>query len=363
MAPALRSAVVCLALSSLAVAGCASDTSTDDDTEEGEDALFGHAAPPIFSLPTKIARAKHPFVLVHAFNGSSTNSWSFNGVAKALRENGQFVWEADIQPYNETPKRADQLALELTKARTAFCAERASRDAGCFDHTKVHMIGHSQGGLDARWVAAHGYGEHTASVTTIGAPHRGTPIGDAGLRALDLPGVDLVADAAFVLLGLTRARSDLARDTKVRAAIYWLSEQRARDPANDIPNVPGVYYQSWAGIATKEGKTPADLSACEGKVFGEPGIAAKFHIPLDLHFVPLQGAFSRPEHVPNDGHIPVTSAKWGDFQGCVPADHLDLIGRPASQHDERPNRTGFDHIVFYRLLAHRLALRDAESGP
>ena len=31
--------------------------------------------------------------------------------------------------------------------------------------------------------------------------------------------------------------------------------------------------------------------------------------------------------VANDGLVPVESAKWGTFLGCVPADHLDEIGQ------------------------------------
>ena len=41
-------------------------------------------------------------------------------------------------------------------------------------------------------------------------------------------------------------------------------------------------------------------------------------------FVPLIPLFPDSESS-NDGHIPVESAKWGNFRGCIPADHLDLV--------------------------------------
>ena len=35
--------------------------------------------------------------------------------------------------------------------------------------------------------------------------------------------------------------------------------------------------------------------------------------------------------VAHDGLVPVQSAKWGTFLGCVPADHLDEIGQIAGR--------------------------------
>jgi pimeloyl-ACP methyl ester carboxylesterase len=45
----------------------------------------------------------------------------------------------------------------------------------CPPGTKVHLIAHSRGGMDARWVIAQpGMAERIASLTTIGTAHRGT---------------------------------------------------------------------------------------------------------------------------------------------------------------------------------------------
>lgn len=49
------------------------------------------------------------------------------------------------------------------------------------NHSKVHIIGHSMGGLDARHMIVHDYNgmaEKVASLTTIGTPHLGTSVAE-----------------------------------------------------------------------------------------------------------------------------------------------------------------------------------------
>ncbi|MCA8981013.1 MAG: hypothetical protein KDC14_13380, partial [Planctomycetes bacterium] len=51
----------------------------------------------------------------------------------------------------------------------------------------------------------------------------------------------------------------------------------------------------------------------------------------------------------SDGMIAVESAKWGDFRGCVPADHYDVIGQIG---DRGPDPiSGFDAANFYVNIA------------
>lgn len=52
--------------------------------------------------------------------------------------------------------------------------------------TRVHIIAHSMGGLDARWVIAKGgMADRVGSLTTIATPHRGTSLGDLAYRLRD----------------------------------------------------------------------------------------------------------------------------------------------------------------------------------
>lgn len=53
--------------------------------------------------------------------------------------------------------------------------------------TRAHIVAHSMGGLDARWVIAQeGMAEKIASLTTIATPHRGTTLGDLAYDELPI---------------------------------------------------------------------------------------------------------------------------------------------------------------------------------
>ncbi len=68
----------------------------------------------------------------------------------------------------------------LIRYRLARTVERARRESGA----KVHLIGHSLGGMIARSVAAQMPGD-IASVTTLAAPFRGTKMHQSVLHAAD----------------------------------------------------------------------------------------------------------------------------------------------------------------------------------
>lgn len=293
-----------------------------------------------------------PVVLVHAFHATTTNSWSMDPVANELRKSGAKVVLASVSPYAGTPVRAAELGKEIDRVLDEHCARPASESkSSCLAHTKVHLVGHSQGGLDARYVVGKlGYGSKVASVTTLGAPHEGTPLGDAALRLLRDPRVRSETpepDAAF-----SREMSSFvstvggARLGGLKDAFYWLSEARAKNPQDRIPDLPTVHYESWAGVATSDGSLPS-LAACEGSASFPTRRAGELDGLADfVRFESVRSVFDAA-HSPNDGHIPVASARYPvgsearwDFRGCVPADHLDLIGRPEGQRESNRTKTG-----------------------
>src|SRR5688572_10749864 len=127
----------------LAPSGCASETAQDDDnTGSGEDD-FAQIGPE----PTGSA-SRHAIVLAHGFNGSDANGWSFYKVEDALERDGHVVKEANVQPYAGIEARSKELAKHVDLAM-----EECKRKQGC-DASKVHIIAHSMGGLDSRYLIA-----------------------------------------------------------------------------------------------------------------------------------------------------------------------------------------------------------------
>ncbi len=56
---------------------------------------------------------------------------------------------------------------------------------------------------------------------------------------------------------------------------------------------------------------------------------------------------------PHDGVVPIDSARWGQFLGCLPTDHLDMTRAGAKLADE----LDLDLVAFYRQAAARVAAR------
>lgn len=294
------------------------------------------------------AATRYPIVLAHGFDASPTNRWGFRGVAEALRADGHQVSVATVPPYNSPEVRGRYLAAEIDDALELTGADR------------VNVIAHSMGGLDARHaIGSLGYGDRVASLTTIASPHRGSHVADVFLGVLDgverlAPGDDRwlgqLLDGAVTLWG--RTFSELADDTDFRAALEGISEANAERFAADNPDDPRVHYQSWAGVSSIFGRLGrgGHGEACGDAYLHHDGTTDV----LDATLLPF-GWFTGHGLAldANDGMATVESARWGEFRGCIPADHLDEVGQVG---DEGPDRhTGFDHLRFYRNVAFDLA--------
>lgn len=327
------------------VAGCDAETAPATEAESSDLREADPLGPEPAGAPTR-----HPIVLAHGFDASPTNRWGFYRVAEALRADGHVVIEAIVPPYDAPEVRGEHLADQID----------AVLDGGA---EKVNLVAHSMGGLDARHVIAPrasegeaggglGYGDVVASLTTIASPHHGSPVADVMLDVLD--GLHADDDLVNALASAWGIRfNELADDSDVRAALLGISERRSAGFAAENPDDPRVFVQSWAGVSSVLGvKNPKDRGACDDEALGDFRKADRMNATL----VPMAAVVARGlDLVPNDGMVSVESAKYGEFRGCIPADHLDEVGQ--TRHDRHDARTGFDHVRFYRNLAFELAAK------
>ncbi|HWM88679.1 MAG TPA: triacylglycerol lipase, partial [Kofleriaceae bacterium] len=272
---------------------------------------------------TSLARSPLPIVLLHGaagFDQIGPLDYYFRVVDDLLDE-GQQVFTTQVAPLQTIDVRAEQLAEQID----AILDETGAGS--------VHLIAHSQGGLDARFlISSLGYGDRVATLTTISTPHQGSRVADVALGILPGGAEDALGFLIDLLVGAVAGG-----EQDVVGQLYQLTEEYAATFNAENPDDPRVEYYSVAGVTqTNPFANPFKNDLCE------PLLLAGFAL---LH--PLG---------PNDGLVSVESAQHGQLLGTMPADHLDEVGQFFGT-----TALGFDHRDFYVELAGFLT--DPEAPP
>ncbi len=243
------------------------------------------------------ARAIHPVVLAHGILGfdemriAGTRIEYFRGVANALSRFGIQVYCPKVPPASTISVRAQHLAKFIQE----------------LDTKKVNIIAHSMGGLDARYaLSCLNLAEHVCSLTTIGTPHRGSPLADLGAEILDKK------FGLKTLLALFNVDSSVFYDFKLEK----MAEFNQR-----VTNLKEVFYSSIVGVTEDSSKVN--------------GLLLPSYLFLKQHI----GA--------NDGLVPRDSQKWGEVIAEVEADHWGQVGWSKY----------FDACAFYEELVRELSGR------
>ncbi len=290
------------------------------------------------------AGAKHstrfPIILIHGFNAGPSTSFA-DQIPETLRADGDAVFTLTLPPFQSVEERAKVIASQLEAIMVKTGA------------SKVNLVGHSQGGLDARYlVSSMGWGDRVASVTTLATPHRGSPLADMALAAP--AGADAYGTAIARWLGHRVHDSPMAESADFRGNAKSLSVAGASQFNTANPNVPGVFYQSWAGVSSVMGDAKPGQKGTETVDPQQQAGTGGDHLNPLMYPAAMMMAAKAPGQ-PNDGVVTVDSAKWGQFNGVLPADHLDLEGVGGFDSDKQ--RTGFDPRAFYVRMARDLAKR------
>ena len=266
----------------------------------------------------------YPIVLSHGFFGFDTFAGLdfltyYFEVKGDLAAHGELeVFTPTVDPFNDSMTRSLQLERQIEQILAMTGA------------AKVNVIAHSQGGLDTRLVA-HRRPELIASGITVSTPHRGTPVSDLVSRGLQDPQARSAVDA-LVNLAASRLWSTATAASSITAALAQFETSRMTAFNTQVTDAPGIPYFSVAGRSALR-RSPDLCNASDGT---RPPFIRSFDGEVDpinpmLDATQLIISPNAFDPVSNDGLVPVESAKWGTFLGCIPADHLDEIGQIGGQ--------------------------------
>ncbi len=224
---------------------------------------------------------------VYDFGLLSDRLHYFRGIGSYLRKHGYEVYHSNVSFAADVETRARDLKREIQKIQ-----RKSGKD-------KVHIIAHSMGGLDARYMIVNeGMEEAVISLTTIGTPHLGTPMADFVISK----GVDKLIGLFKMFINLEGISS-----TTTYAVRYFNQHAEAAEAENK------VFYQTYSSYQDRD------------RVF------FLFQMSYDIVY--------EAEGI-NDGLVSVTSQTWVDelkgnrgirkpivhHEFPFKADHLEQVG-------------------------------------
>jgi triacylglycerol lipase len=196
----------------------------------------------------------------------------FNGVASHLQQHGFEVYKTSVRFAAGAGVRARDLRQEILRV-----LEQSQQE-------KVHIIGHSMGGLDARhMIVDEEMADKVASLTTIGTPHLGTSFAEWGLSH---GGHEAVAALRQIVdlegfLTLTRtARATFNERVRNREATNGVV-YRTYASHQEQHRVFAPIQFSWGIIFDEEGENdglvPAQSQAWMGELVSDEGVVKPVH--------------------------------------------------------------------------------------
>ncbi len=264
----------------------------------------------------------YPIVLSHGILGWDDAQTSpfikyWGGMDEYLRSQGADVLTPGSTAMQSVPTRASQQKNLINQWMAAY------------GYTKVHILGHSQGGLVSRYMISNlAMSGKVRSLTTINTPHKGAPLADIALAVIPnwlKPYVGAVVNWFGGLL-YTNNNQDIiamAKSLTVSAATAF---------NNSTPNKSTVKYFSYGSYAYEDFIQHPIMSVV---------------LPITFLGGPFYGLGTY-----NDGVVPYESQKWGTFKG-KPSNYIYATGLDHLQvtNWEYTGQNYFDVQGFYLNMA------------
>lgn len=228
----------------------------------------------------RLCQTRYPILMVHGVFFRDFKYFNYWGrIPKELETHGASIFYGNHQSAASVADSGRELACRIQE----IIAKTGS--------AKVNIIAHSKGGLDSRYaVSVLGMAENVASLTTINTPHRGCIFADYLLDKIPQAAKDKVSESYNAAL---RKLGDENPD--FMAAVNDLTASACKKFNRNVPDMPGVYYQSVGSKlnVASGGRFPLNFSHRLVKFFDGPndGLVAEDSFPWgeDYTFLTTRG--------------------------------------------------------------------------
>jgi len=275
-------------------------------------------------------QTRYPIVLSHGMLGFDSilgiDYWY--GIPHALRRDGAQVYVTEVSQLNTSELRGEEL-LDQVEEIVAISGK-----------SKVNLIGHSHGGPTVRYVAAV-RPDLVASITTVGAPHKGSDVADLIRKIPEGSGGEAI------VAGLVNTMGSL---------IHFLSGSPSTHPQNSLGTLESLHSE---GAARFNAKYPQGIptSKCGEGAHKVNGVryyswsgTSPVTNPLDISDA-MMGAGSLAFDGPNDGLVGRCSSHLGMvIRDNYRMNHLDEVNQVLGL----TSLFETDPLTVYRQHANRL---------
>lgn len=251
----------------------------------------------------------------------------FNGVKDHLTAKfpGLRVLVTQVPPDGTIEVRGTELGNQIL---------RAMRPGGTLDPDEpVHIIAHSMGGLDARFLLspdnAKNMADRIISLTTISTPHNGSPIAELIVTIGDP--LDIGNEENLLAQALRAALAHAGIEVGGLRNLTTNGIKRFKDKFRDNDSTKKF---SVAGVGRGKKVLGIHLDTCTA---------------LRLAYRIIKDKTGED----NDGLVSLSSATWGTGPELWPADHADEIGHDLDR-GLQAHPTHFDYLVKYEAIVDML---------
>lgn len=239
---------------------------------------------------------RYPVVFAHGMGAQAkivniVDYWW--GIEGALEDEGADVYITSVNGMDSTANKAASFKKQFLEILAIS------------GKSKANIIGHSHGTVYTRYAITNlGLAPQVASWTGLSGPHRGSSVADFLFKIVPSQGWTLVGDALDIVYTFVMGDKN---PNSLENGLEMTRPYMQNVFNKSCPDVPGLYYQSYT---------------------------SKIRYASNSIILEVPWLICSAYEGDNDGLVSVSSAKWGNFRGCVEGawwsggvDHLNIVNQ------------------------------------